>query len=105
MIYMDDINKFSSVIGGLKSSGVPVFLYGYEEETFSGAYAGLDTPPNNTLIIRIVALTSVGTIYCNSHTKLKDPEKSENAKRIYQQLSVSDAHVSYDKDSGTVSIK
>lgn len=105
MIYIDDINKFFCVISDLKNSGIPVHLYGNAEETFSGAYAGFDTPPNNTLIIRIVALTSVGTIYCNSHTKLKDSEKTENAKQIYQQLSVSDAEVSYINESGTVSIK
>ena len=105
MIYMDDINKFFSVINDLKSSGVHVHLYGNSKETFTGAHAGFDTPPNNTLIIHIVALTSVGTIYCNSCTKLKDVEKVETAKTIYQQLSVSDADVSYISESGTVKIK
>lgn len=105
MIYMEDINKFFSIISDLKTSDVHVSLYGNAKETFSGAFVGFETPPNNTLIIRIVALTSIGTLYCNNSTKLEDVEQIENAKRIYQQLSVSDAEVSYIKESGTVSIK
>lgn len=60
---------------------------------------------NSALAIRIVALTSVGTIYCNSFTKLKESETVENAKQLYNQLSVTNAQVSYSKDSGTVTIK
>lgn len=105
MVYMEDINKFFSIINDLKNSGVHVNLYGNAEETFSGAFAGFETPPNNTLIIRIVALTSVGTLYCNNSTKLKNVEQVENAKRIFQQLSVSNADVSYISESGTVKIK
>lgn len=105
MIYIDDICKFHSIITDLQDSGVSVHLYGNSTECFSGAYAGFDTPPNNTLAIRIVALTSVGTIYCNSFTKLKESETVENAKQLYNQLSVTNAHVSYSKDSGTVTIK
>lgn len=105
MIYIDDICKFHSIITDLKDSGVSVHLYGNSTECFSGAYAGLNTPPNNTLAIRIVALTSVGTIYCNSSIKLKNQETAENAMQLYNQLSVTDAQVSYSKDSGTVTIK
>lgn len=105
MIYIDDICKFHSIITDLKDSGVSVHLYGNSTECFSGAYAGFDTPPNNTLAIRIVTLTSVGTIYCNSFTKLKESETVENAKQLYNQLSVTNAQVSYSKDSGTVTIK
>ena len=105
MIYIDDICKFHSIITDLQDSGVSVHLYGNSTECFSGAYAGFDTPPNNTLAIRIVALTSVGTIYCNSFTKLKESETVENAKQLYNQLSVTNAQVYYSKDSGTVTIK
>lgn len=105
MIYTDDICKFHAIITDLKNSGVSVHLYGNSTECFSGAYAGFDTPPNNTLTIRIVALTSVGTIYCNSFTKLKESETVENAKQLYNQLSVTDAQVSYSKDSGIVTLK
>lgn len=105
MIYTDDICKFHAIITDLKNSGVSVHLYGNSTECFSGAYAGFNTPPNNTLAIHIVALTSVGTIYCNSYTRLKEQEVVENAKQLYDQLSVRNAQVSYSKDSGTVTIK
>lgn len=62
-------------------------------------------PIINTLAIHIVALTSVGTIYCNSYTKLKEQEVVENAKQLYDQLSVTNAQVSYSQDSSTVTIK
>lgn len=105
MVYTDDICKFHSIITDLKNSGISVHLYGNSTECFSGAYVGFETPSNNTLEIHIVALTSVGTIYCNSYTRLKEQEAVENAKRLYNQLSVTNAQLSYSKDSGTVTIK
>lgn len=62
-------------------------------------------PPNNTLTISVVAITSVGTIYCNSNIKLNDVIEIEKAKQLYQQLSISEADVSYRHESGTVTIR
>ena len=105
MIYMDNFEKFHSIISDLKASGAQVYLYGKTDERYSGAFGGFETPPNNTFTIRIVALTSVGTIYCNSNTKLKDNVELDTVKQLYQQLSVSEAEVSYVKDSGNIKIQ
>lgn len=105
MIYMDDINKFYTIISDLKASGVPVHLYGSSNEIASGAHFIGDNPPNDALRTRIVALTSVGTIYCNSFIKLEKAEAIENAKQLYNELAVSDADVTYSKETGTVTIK
>ena len=105
MIYMDNFQKFYAIISDLKASGTQVYLYGKADEKFSGAFGGFDTPPNNTFSISIVPLTPVGIIYCNSNTKLKDNVELDAVKQLYQQLSVSEAEVSYIKDSGNVRIR
>lgn len=105
MIYMDNLEKFFSLITSLKDQNAIVQLYGHMEEIFSGAQIGWETPPNNTLQIRIVALTSTGIIYCNSHTKLKDSDKIDLFRNIYSQLSVIDADLSYSSESSTVTIR
>lgn len=105
MICINDFQKFLSVIGNLKESNIPVFLYGKSEEKFSGAYAGLGTPPNNTFSLRIAALTSVGTIYCSDSIKLSNSEEVKNAKRLLEELSVFPADVLYKSESGNVVIR
>ena len=59
MILLNDIEKFYSTIMELKESQIQFKLYGNMEETFAGAFAGFEQPPNNTLRIKIVALTGI----------------------------------------------
>lgn len=104
MILLTDIEKFYSMISELKESQIQFKLYGNMEETFTGAYAGFEKPANNTLRIKIVALTGIGTIYCNVSIKLKNTDATELAKRIYSDLPISETQISYDKDSGNIAI-
>lgn len=104
MILSNDIEKFHSIIMDLKESQVQFKLYGNMEETFAGAYAGFEKPSNNTLRIKIIALTGIGTIYCNVSIKLKNADATDLARRLYSDLPISEAQISYDKDSGNVTI-
>ena len=105
MIFMYDFKKFCSTVDDLKSSNIQLKLFGQMEEKFSGSYAGFDTPPNNTLSIHIVALTSIGTFYCQEGIKFKDSDSVENAKKSFESLSVSQADVSFDKETGCITFK
>lgn len=105
MILVNDFQKFHSIITELGESQIQYKLYGKMEETFSGAYVGFDdTPPNNTLRIKLVALTAIGTIYCNSSIKLTENDSVQIAKQLFEKLPVSGSEVSYHGDSGNITI-
>lgn len=82
-----------------------IFLYGKMNEKFVGAHAGFSAPPNNTLSIQVLALTSVGTIYCHSSIKLTETEEIEQAKEIYHKLSVIETDWDYNSQTGQITIK
>lgn len=105
MIYTDDISNFYNIVSDLEASGALVRLYGKSEETGPIMYSGSDAPPNNKMHTCIVALTSVGTIFCNSVIRLTDKEAVETCKSIFDKLNVKEAEVSYSKTNGTVTIK
>lgn len=105
MIYTDDISKFYTIISDLEASGALVRLYGQSEETGPSTYSGSDVPPNTKTHTRIVALTSVGTIFCNSVIRLTENEAVATCKSILDKLNVKDAEVSYSQTNGTVTIK
>ena len=105
MIRVQNIEKFYDIICSMQKDNVPMQLYGYTEETFVGSQVGWETPPNNTLIVRIVALTSLGTIYCNLSTDLVNTDLVNIAKNIYQKLSVIESKVFYDDTSGNITIR
>lgn len=104
MIVINDFQKFYSMLTELNESKIQYKLYGNMEETFSGAYAGFDTPPNNTLRIKLVALTSIGTMFCNSSIKLANDDSVRLAKQQFSRLSISESCISYNKDSGNITI-
>ena len=104
MILLNDIEKFHSMIMELKESQIQFKLYGNMEEAFSGAFAGFEQPPNNTLRIKIVALTGIGTMYCNSSIRLNNTDAINLARRLYSDLPISETQISYDKDSGIITI-
>ena len=104
MILLNDIERFNSMIASLTESQIQFKLYGNMEETYTGAFAGIEKPPNNTLRIKIAALTSIGTIYCNSSIKLNDTDATNLAKHLYSSLPISKAQVSYDKNSGNITL-
>lgn len=104
MIVINDFQKFYSMLTELNESKIQYKLYGNMEETFSGAYAGFDTPPNNTLRIKLVALTSIGTMFCNSSIKLANDDSVRLAKQQFSGLSISESCISYNKDSGNITI-
>lgn len=104
MILINDLQKFYSTIMDLKESQIQFRLYGNAEETFTGAFTGFEQPPKNTLRIKIIALTSIGTIYCNSSTKLNNTTAVTLAKQLYSDLPISESFISYDKESGNITI-
>ncbi len=104
MIVINDFQKFYTVLTELDESNIQYKLYGNMEETFSGAHAGFDTPPNNTLRIKLVALTTIGTIFCNSSIKLANADSVQLVKQQFSELSVSESGISYNKDSGNITI-
>lgn len=104
MILINDFQKFYSIITELTDSEIQCKLYGNMEEVFRGAFGGLETPPNNTLCIKVVALTTIGTIYCNVSAKLNDNNTVSFLKHLYSNLHISEARVSYDKTSGNITI-
>lgn len=104
MIVVNDFEKFYSMLIELNESNIQYKIYGNMKETFSGAFVGFETPPNNKLCIKLVALTAVGTIFCNSYTKLTDADSIQCAKQHFSNLPISESNISYDKDSGNVTI-
>lgn len=104
MIHIHDLDMFISIINVFNSQNVQAFLYGKMEETYKGTYAGLSKPPNNKLSIQVLALTTVGTIYCHYSVKLSELDEVENAKELYRRLSVVEADLSYDQKTNRVTI-
>lgn len=105
MIHISNIEKFCSVIDNFEKSGIQVKLFGYKREDFFGAHAAFNTPANNSLLIRILAMTSVGSIYCDQVFKLSDAEAVEKANSLFDSLDIMDAELSYDKQSGILSVE
>lgn len=104
MILIQDFQKFHSMITELDESKIQYKLYENMEETFSGAFAGFETPPNNTLRIKLVALTAIGTIFCNSSIKLAKNDSVQIAKQQFNELPISESKISYNNDSGNIII-
>ncbi len=94
MIYTDDICKFHAIITDLKNSGVSVHLYGNSTECFLWCIRWFQI---HHPIIRwqftLLLLHLLALYICNSYTKLKEQEVVENAKQLYDQLSVTNAQV------------
>lgn len=105
MIRINDFTKFYSIIDDLQKTNTTVKLFGKKQETFCGMHAGLERPTNNFLNITIVALTSIGTIYCNQNIKLSDNDLIENATKLFSNLNVSECEISLNKDTGVISFK
>lgn len=105
MIHMNNFEKFCSVLDTFKADNILIKLFGNKHEEFHGAFSGFSTPPNNALHIQVVALTSVGTIYCNQIIKLSNEELVNAASQLFSSLDISDCEISYSKESGTISFK
>lgn len=103
MVFIGSFQKFHAVISELRETGIQCKLYGNMEEVSTGARVNFNPAPNNTLRISVLALTSVGTIYCGSDIKLSDDYVS-TAKDDFKSLSVSDAQVSYNHDTSVAKI-
>lgn len=88
-----------------KKDAIIVKLFGGKQEVFHGMHAGLTTPPNNSLHIQVVVLTSVGTIYCNQVIKLSDSESVQAVSQLFSTLDISDCKISYSRENGTISFK
>ena len=104
MILINNFEKFHSIINDLSSSNIPVKIYGKYSEIFTGAHAGLQTPPNNTLSIKLVALTSSDTIYYNENIKLSNIDAVQTAKTIINSMNITEADISLNRDSGIVTL-
>lgn len=104
MVLLQDFQKFHSIISELDESRIQYKLFGKMEEAFSGAFVGTSKPKNNILHIKVVALTTIGSIFCNSTIKLTESNTIQITKQLFGQLPISFANVSYNKDSGNVTI-
>lgn len=103
MVFIGSFQKFHAVISELKETGAQCKLYGNMSEVATGARLNFDSAPNNMLRISILAFTSVGTIYCANDIKLSDNDAA-SAKENFKSLSVTDAKVSYNHDTGVAKI-
>lgn len=104
MILINKFEKFRSIINDLSSSNIPVKIYGKYSEVFTGSHAGFQTPPNNTLSIKIVALTSIGTIYYNENIKLSNTDAVQTFKTIINSMNITESDISFNRDSGIVTL-
>ncbi|MEY8381942.1 hypothetical protein AALG83_02070 [Christensenellaceae bacterium 44-20] len=104
MLRIIGLDKFCSVINDFKASGIQVKVFGSNEEIFTGWF---DEPrKSNTLSVRLVAMTSVGTLYCNERFNLdKDSELVEQANALITSLEITNAELSFGDGNGKISIK
>lgn len=79
MILINDFQKFHATLMDLKESKIQYKLFGNTGETSSDPFSFSENPPNNALQIKLVALTSIGTIFCDSKIKLSEHESIKAA--------------------------
>ena len=105
MLRVTNFEKFCSIIDNFKASGIQVKIFGNREEIYIGWLS--DKPCKaNTLQIRLVALTSIGTIYCDERFNLdKDSELVEQANALITSLEITNAELSCGDGNGKISIK
>lgn len=96
MVLMNNFQKFHTTLMDLKGSKIQFKLFGNMEEISSDSFSFSKDPPNDTLQIKLVALTSVGTIFCNSKIKLSEHESVKSAKELFSELSISESVISND---------
>ncbi len=102
MVLIYNLKKFCSIIDDLSSSNISIKIYGNYSEIFIGAHAGFQTPPNNTFSIKFVALTSIGTFYCSENIKLSDIDSIQSAKALINSLSITEANISLNRETGII---
>lgn len=104
MLRITNFEKFCSIIDNFKASGIQVKIFGNREEIYIGWLS--DKPCKaNTLQIRLVAMTSIGTIYCNENIKIDDSELIKQAETLINSLEIINADVSFGDGNGRISIK
>lgn len=96
MILINDFQKFYATLMDLKESQIQYKLFGNMEESYLGALTFSEIPPNDVLQIKLVALTSIGTIFCNSKIKLNEHESIKAAKELLSKLPISESVISKD---------
>lgn len=105
MIEIRDFQKFFSIVDELKSSGIPVKVFGFKKETYVGARIGFDPVDNNSLSFRLAALTALGTFYFQGSAKLAEPETVSVYNELYSKLNVSEAQITIDDEKDKLTIR
>ena len=104
MIRITGLDKFCSVINDFKASGIQVKIFGHNKEIFTGWFD--ESSEANTLSVKLLAMTSVGTLYCNESFMLNEAsELVEQANSLIASLEITNAELSFGDGNGKISIK
>lgn len=104
MILVNDFNKFLSIISDIAESSIQYKMFGSLEESSSVATVGFSASRNDTLSIKLLAMTTIGTFYCICGIDLSDTETVQKAKQLFEDPHLSEAHLTYPSQSGVVTI-
>lgn len=103
MVRVRTFEKFCSIISDFKTSGIQVKIFGNKKEDCTGWFD--DPLKTNRIQIRLLAMTSIGTIYCHERIIFDDPESIKQTVALINSLEITSADIAFNDENGTISIK
>ena len=100
MIFINDFEKFQTLINDLKNSGIYVRLYVHLSSREANKTYCFNDKPIIEKLIHVAAITSVGTLFIESNK----PDEIEKLEQFCHQLNATEADISCSKENGTLTI-
>lgn len=105
MLHIKSLIKFNELLDDFKKDNISYKIYGNSNERFVGLNSSLGLlDKNNTIVINLLALTSIGAIYCHETINFKQTETVELSKAILAKLPIINATLSYNTDNDSITL-